>query len=936
MTFQPEVQLMKLFLSIIVIFLNLQVLCQRHNDFDSTTYYVNKGQITSAMPFAKRNFEAIRDNAGNDSIYIVVTSRLASIYYAQLKYDSALLYYINASDRAKKLYGETSAQHGSYLVPVATMYRELGQYEDAEQLFQNATAILKQTDDPYGRSLYVSCLSEYASLYITTGNLNKAEELCLHARDLAHKDSANVSVYVSTLEKLGRLYKKLRFYKKQEAMAMEIFEIYKEKYGANYYKYVHAIAGLADVYHSNQNLVKADSIYKRALHITQQATGKNSVANVYLLRHIGIVNTEMGKYEEAEKYLKEAMKIVNENGGATSPLYPMCGNNLARLYIVSGKKELAEPLFQKSLTLYSRLGLRLSSARMDVLYDMAALLSADDPTKAAKYLKEAMVAENELLLNKLDFLPETELLTYLKEMRDASYNPYRFLLHHNSPVIAGAVYNSRLLVSGIGLENTRVLYRNMEQSGDSVLTMLWKNFLQQKLYYTNLLLSPAAQRNPGADTIATKLNQQEKEILRRSAEYRDMKNRLSTTWQDVQKHLLPGETAIEFVKFNGQAYSYTDLKVADTAYYAALLLRPQDTAPQFVILCEENQLAAAMKKFPYKALINSRGQKQAAYAQNSTNALYRLLWQPLEPFLTHTKTVYFSPDGLLHRVAFAAIPYKNDGLLCDKYDLVQLTSTRQIALKETRSPAPISIAMFGGINYNSQPVSTMPQLYSRIHNGNRSADLDSFRFLPNTLAEINAIKKEAAAAQKLFIVFTGDNATESAFRNLRGGHSPEIIHFATHGFTLSDTAIHNTSATTFRASDNPLVRCGLVMTGGNKGWNGKAAPGEDDGILTGLEISNVQLPNTQLAVLSACETGLGKIEGSEGVFGLQRAFKLAGVNYIISSLWQVPDKETSEFMETFYACRLGGKTIREAFLHTQQLMRKKYAPYYWAGFTLVK
>lgn len=935
MTFQPEVQLMKLFLSIIVIFLNLQVLCQRHNDFDSTTYYVNKGQITSAMPFAKRNFEAIRDNAGNDSIYIVVTSRLASIYYAQLKYDSALLYYINASDRAKKLYGETSAQHGSYLVPVATMYRELGQYEDAEQLFQNATAILKQTDDPYGRSLYVRCLSEYASLYITTGNLNKAEELCLHARDLAHKDSANVSVYVSTLETLGRLYKKLRFYKKQEAMAMEIFEIYKQKYGANYYKYVHAIAGLADVYHSYQNLDKADSIYKRALNITQQATGKNSVANVYLLRHIGIVNTEMGKYEEAEKYLKEAMEIVNENGGAASPLYPMCGNNLARLYIVSGKKELAEPLFQKSLTLYSRLGLTLNSARLDVLYDMAALLSADDPTKAAIYLKEAMVAENELLLNKLDFLPETELLTYLKEIRDASYNPYRFLLHHKSPVIAGAVYNSRLLVSGIGLENTRVLYRNMEQSGDSVLTMLWKNFLQQKLYYTNLLLTPAAQRNPSADTIATKLNQQEKEILRRSVEYRDMKNRLSTTWQDVQKHLQPGETAIEFVRFNGQAYTYTDLKIADTAYYAAMLLRPQDTVPQFVILCEEKRLAAAMKAFPYKAFVNSRGQKPAGYTQSITNSLYQLLWQPLEPYLTHTKTVYFSPAGMLHRVAFAAIPYKKDRLLCDKYDLVQLTSTRQIALNETRSPAPVPIAMFGGINYNSQPVNAAQGGYSQIHTGNRSADLDSFRFLPNTLTEINAIKKNAAAVQKQYIVYTGDNATESAFRNLHGGDSPESIHFATHGFTLPDTATrHNTTA--FKTSDNPLLRCGLVMAGGNNGWKGKTLPGEDDGILTGLEISNVQLPNTQLAVLSACETGLGKIEGSEGVFGLQRAFKLAGVNYIISSLWQVPDKETAEFMEIFYARWLGGKTIREAFLHTQQLMRKKYAPYYWAGFTLVK
>jgi CHAT domain-containing protein len=88
--------------------------------------------------------------------------------------------------------------------------------------------------------------------------------------------------------------------------------------------------------------------------------------------------------------------------------------------------------------------------------------------------------------------------------------------------------------------------------------------------------------------------------------------------------------------------------------------------------------------------------------------------------------------------------------------------------------------------------------------------------------------------------------------------------------------------------------------------------------------------------LSACETGQGRIEGSEGVFGLQSTFKLAGVNYIMASLWQVPDKETAEFMETFYSHWLGGKTIRQAFFTTQQIMRKKYAPYYWAGFTLVQ
>jgi CHAT domain-containing protein len=208
--------------------------------------------------------------------------------------------------------------------------------------------------------------------------------------------------------------------------------------------------------------------------------------------------------------------------------------------------------------------------------------------------------------------------------------------------------------------------------------------------------------------------------------------------------------------------------------------------------------------------------------------------------------------------------------------------------------------------------------------------------LPNTLKEIRNIEKAMQTKQKFVYTYVADKATETAFKNLSNKTSPSVIHFATHGFTIIDTAKNNITSNTFKVSDNPLLRSGLVLAGGNKGWQGKANSNEDDGILTALEISAAQLQNTQLAVLSACETGTGELRGSEGIFGLQRAFKLAGVNYIMASLWQVPDKETAEFMNTFYTTWLTGKTIRQAFLATQQTMRKKYAPYYWAGFTLVQ
>ncbi len=142
----------------------------------------------------------------------------------------------------------------------------------------------------------------------------------------------------------------------------------------------------------------------------------------------------------------------------------------------------------------------------------------------------------------------------------------------------------------------------------------------------------------------------------------------------------------------------------------------------------------------------------------------------------------------------------------------------------------------------------------------------------------------------------------------------------------------------FKQSDDPLIRSGLAMAGANNAWKGKPVRGVEDGILTAYEVSNMYLPNTKLAVLSACETGLGDIQGSEGVYGLQRAFKMAGVQNLIMSLWKVPDLESSEFMQEFYQNLFAKQTINEAFYHAQNWMKNKYRnePYKWAAWILVR
>jgi CHAT domain-containing protein len=213
--------------------------------------------------------------------------------------------------------------------------------------------------------------------------------------------------------------------------------------------------------------------------------------------------------------------------------------------------------------------------------------------------------------------------------------------------------------------------------------------------------------------------------------------------------------------------------------------------------------------------------------------------------------------------------------------------------------------------------------------------------LPGTLREVEKISQIAKEKQIQTALYSGVNATEESFK-LLSTKEPEVIHISTHGFFFPDPDIQEPQVNArneFNASADPMNRSGLLFAGANNTWNGTdPLENREDGILTAKEASYLSLKNTELIVLSACETGLGSIKGNEGVFGLQRAFKSAGVHYIMMSLWKVPDNETAEFMTIFYASWLSGKSIRAAFNDAQNKMKETYysQPYKWAAFVLIE
>jgi CHAT domain-containing protein len=227
-------------------------------------------------------------------------------------------------------------------------------------------------------------------------------------------------------------------------------------------------------------------------------------------------------------------------------------------------------------------------------------------------------------------------------------------------------------------------------------------------------------------------------------------------------------------------------------------------------------------------------------------------------------------------------------------------------------------------------------------NISRSENTVGWKQLSGTADEIRNIQTLFDKNKLNTNAFTQINATEEQFKSL-SGNSPSIIHLATHGFFLPDPEKKKQEGfaaderNAFTLADDPLLRSGIVLSGANRVWSGKQPiEGREDGIVTAYEIAQMDLSKTDLVVLSACETALGDIKGNEGVFGLQRAFKLAGVKNMLLSLWKVPDAETAELMKDFYTYYLQDKTAREAFSSAQKDMRKKYKPYYWAAFVLIE
>jgi CHAT domain-containing protein len=849
-----------------------------------------------------------------------------------------------------------------HLQNIADVYQRQGDYDKALEVINEILSIYQNFDYAYGVAM---CFNSLAQVYLLQGDYETALKHGYEALKWSNETqddyiiSSSYTTLGVVLHFMGNYPLSLDYYNQAKTIS--------EASGDLSHPKVH-LSNLANLYSALGFYEKASSYYLEVLQIAQ--TENDTYLEASVLGNIAMLYVRLKNYELALEYNLKTIKIAEEINLQAVLANALMAN--AEIRVLQKDYASAETDFIKSLEIsqlidsktnisncysglcsieiirhnydrafyYGKEGLRfamitktpsnLYSALINLYH---AYIKINQPDLALLKLSEIRQLTFSGLETNFFSLSEKEREAYFTSI-ESNLDPYfdfGLFYQKNYPEITDTLFNLALTTKGISLKSSTFLRQSILASEDSTLIADYNQLLKLRKEIETSVDTENTEQEELANTL-------EKNIVKRSDAFSDFKKIKSIDWTQVRESLKPGECAIEFVNFE----SYIDS--ANPKIYGALVVHNQSKHPDFVKLCTEDDLIEIMGSLQG----NNLGFVNAVYGtkEKAQTALYQKIWQPIEPYIENASTIYYSPSGLLHKISFGSLCKSQNVFLADLYNLRQMGSTTSLAMNSDVSFGALeNFLLMGGVNFNSTAIQK-----------------ETWSYLPGSLNETNAI--HAALQKKKFGVnyFTGDNATEEIFKEKITSSS--IVHIATHGFFFPDPEQvraelraddENNSELIFRGNNitskqgttnyanwtfvnnqNPLMRSGIVLSGANDVWSRNAQESGEDGILTAAEVSNLDLRNTKLVVLSACETGLGDIKGSEGVYGLQRAFKMAGVKYLIMSLWQVPDKETSEFMILFYKNLIKLKDIPAAFQKTQKVMRENYDPYYWGAFVLIE
>jgi tetratricopeptide (TPR) repeat protein/CHAT domain-containing protein len=891
--------------------------------------------------------------------------RLAEYYRNFLQFQQSISSYNELISLYNEKFDRNTASYCLYNNNLAMSYRGMGNYQKASVIMEEVITISDSILPPndLNRMTYEN---NQALLYTDMGNYAKSSEiyrklLMLSEKEYGETYPVTVSLYIGVIH----TYRLLGDIEKALLYANKIISFLENEDKSQYPEYWKILNEKALLYSMTTDFEKALPLFLEAIEIIEENYGIYHPDYLALLNNIAMHYEKTGEYENAIEQLNYAIDIIEQMFANDYPDLGLYMGNLATIYYTLDQFEKAEEYFLKSIEVSKKTLGDDHPQTKTLSFNYAVFLSGDKANHSKVYSIFTDVIDSDLkeireIIAVLDERGKEEVM-YSRDHRFSMYQSFLTNYYADFSAAAGQLYNFELAVKNIVIQSAMQMRDVILSEGDSVLLKKYDDWLNvRKELAWQLSLEPK-RRSKEVYKLEEQAKKMEEELNVLSSKYHEVQSIARKEWPEIQKNLRENEVAVEFSYF-----SYgTDLNHADSIIYTALVLRPGDVYPQLVYLCSNRQLDSltsfnGTNELDFVNELYRTIKIEGIYHTQKNYLVYDLIWKPLEDLFPDEGTVYFALAGKLQNIAHAALKDGEGNRLFEKYNLVQLTSTALLTQENLFIiEPPRSISLFGGIDYgkvdDDRIAFSNPKEFDINHNS-ESVLPEGFRsywqpweYLPGTLTEVENINELASANHITTSVYTGKIAGEGEFKTLGGAQSPDILHIATHGFyvprkydqTFTDSLTDETMNFSSRFSEfsNPLNRSGLIFSDANYWGIRDSIPFEaDDGILKGWEVTDVPLNNTSLVVLSACKTGLGEIRFNEGVFGLQRAFKAAGAEYIMMSLWEVPDKETAEFMEYFYSQLFDGESIIDSFHATQHHMKDKYPgePEKWAGFVLIR
>ncbi|HEY2881337.1 MAG TPA: CHAT domain-containing tetratricopeptide repeat protein, partial [Pirellulales bacterium] len=935
---------------------------------------------------------AIREKALGPSDPLTGQSEhnLAGAYASADDYQAALTHLQRAQKIWEKAYGIEHANTAACYCTFGDVYRSLGNFSQAISFYRKSLTIREKLLGPESEEV-AQTLNNLGLLYQDQGDLDNAESAFLRALKIAEKSTELENHKTATyLHNLASVYADRGDRAKAIAMDERALAIYEKVYGPEHPDVAAALSNLAETYRKQHQYDAALPLGRRALAIREKIDGPESRDAALSLNNVGLILLGQGKFSEAEPLFQRAVKISEKTLPADHPDYALQIDNLASLYLAMGKYEQAMPLIER--------------AAEPAMHRLELASSAQSERQQLLAIKESrFFLDNQIscALSVLEHAPRsTKGAQSAGDLIDRAYA--KTLLWKGSVLMRQRMQR---LARQAGNASQQELWSQLAA-------------VSTRIANASLQSSSAVENGDLRDSVAKLMEEKESleaRLSSTSAEFRNVRQQQNITPSEIAQLLPAGTALVDLLQIERRTDELPKggpLKTTWTDHYVAFVAT-HDRPLKLLDLGPVEPIDAAVAA--WRAV--RCGQVGGAEADKQPSVvLRRLIFEPLSKHLTGITTILVSPDGSLNQIPWSALPGSKPGTyLLEDFGIATLPAPQLLADlmkpageadsakgKAATGSSP-SILLIGDVDYDAAPRNSQPKAVpvpkqppnsqqppiSALADADRTAALGvaipKFQRLKGTgveIARIGTLYRSRFGSQP--DVRTLAAASEQAVREEAPKH--RYLHFATHGFFAPAAVASATKIEPSRNGDaapdqslhsivgfNLGLLSGLVFAGANRrnetrGSSAQAGgqtqttgqapaaaqlPG-DDGILTALEVGTLDLRNVDLAVLSACETGLGETAGGEGTLGLQRAFQVAGAKSTITSLWGIDDAATQTLMVEFYK-RLWDKdqplskleALRQAqlaMLHDQIRgidfeknagdFSDTLAPKYWAGFVL--